>query len=67
MKSPLPLTCLVLLSACGLVDTATTAAVGAKNKAVEVEQARETQQRVVGDIDKANQQARERLDAAESR
>jgi hypothetical protein len=67
MKSLLPLTCLVLLSACGFVDTTTTAAVGAKSKAVEVEQARETQQRVVSDIDKANQQARERLDAAESR
>jgi hypothetical protein len=67
MKSLLPLTCLALLSACGLVDTTTTAAVGAKSKAVEVEQARETQQRVVSDIEKANQQARERLDAAESR
>jgi hypothetical protein len=67
MKSLSPLTCLVLLSACGLVDTATTAAVGGKSKAVEIEQARETQQRVVADIDKANQQARERLDAAESR
>jgi hypothetical protein len=67
MKSLLPLTCIVLLSACGLGDTATAAAVGAKSKAIEIEQARATQQRVVSDIDKANQLARERLDAAESK
>jgi hypothetical protein len=41
MKALLPLTCLVMLSACGLGETATTVAVGAKSKAAEVEQARE--------------------------
>jgi formate dehydrogenase assembly factor FdhD len=67
MKALLPLTGVVLLSACGLGDTATAAAVGAKSKAIEIEQAKATQQHVVSEIDKANQQARERLDAAESR
>jgi hypothetical protein len=67
MKALLPLTCLVMLSACGLGETATTAAVGGKSKAAELEQAREVQQKIVSDMDKAQQQARERMEAAESR
>jgi hypothetical protein len=55
------------LSACGLGDTATSAAIGAKAKAREIEQAKELQQKVVGEIEKANQQNEERLRDAESR
>jgi hypothetical protein len=57
----------VALAACGLGDTATTAAVGAKTRAQELEQARAAQQRVIGDIDKATQQAEQRLRDAEAR
>lgn len=57
----------VVLAACGLGDTATSAAVGAKTKAQELEQAHTTQQRVIGDLDKANQQAEQRLREAEAK
>jgi hypothetical protein len=55
------------LCACGLGETAGTAAAGAKSKAQEAEQAQAMKQHVVEEIDKANQQARERLNEAESR
>lgn len=55
------------LSACGLGETASSAAVGAKSKAQEIERAKEIQQQVVGDIDKANQQAEQRLRDAETK
>jgi len=56
-----------LLAACGLVDTTTTAAVGAKSKAAELEQAKATQQKVLSDIEKAQQQSEQRLKEAESK
>jgi hypothetical protein len=61
------MTLIVALSGCGLGETATAAAVGAKTKAQEVEQAQAMKQEVVEEIDKANQLARERLNEAESR
>jgi hypothetical protein len=57
----------IVLAACGLGETATSAAIGAKSKAQEIEQAKETQRQVVADIDKANQQAEQRLRDAEAR
>jgi hypothetical protein len=67
MRTLALLVAITTLCACGLGETATTAAVGAKSKAQEVEQAQAMKQQVVNDIEKANQQARERLNEAESR
>jgi hypothetical protein len=61
MKAVALLSSLCLLTACGLGETATSAAVGAKTKAAELERAKEVQQKIVGNIDKANQQAAQRL------
>jgi ABC-type phosphate transport system auxiliary subunit len=55
------------LAGCGLADTATSAAVAAKTKAAELERAKETQQKVVGDLERAQQQADQRLREAESK
>jgi len=52
---------LTILTACGVADTATTAAVGAKTKAQEIEQAKATEQKVVNDLQQAQQQADQRL------
>jgi hypothetical protein len=67
MKYLVPLFAIAMLAACGLGETAATAAVAGKNKANEVEQAQGLEQRIAGEIEKANQQRRERLDASESR
>lgn len=67
MRALALLTAVITLSACGLGETAVTAAAGGKSKAQEVEQAQVMKQQVVEEIDKANQQARERLNEAESR
>jgi len=58
---------LPLLAACGLGETATSAAtVGAAKKA-ELEQAQAAQEKVLKDMAQANQQAEDRLKAAEGR
>jgi molybdenum cofactor biosynthesis enzyme MoaA len=61
------LLCAATLSACGLGDTATSAAAAAKTKAREIEQAREVQRQVVDDLQKANEQAAQRMKEAEAR
>lgn len=67
MRALTLLVAITALCACGLGDTAVTAAAGGKSKAQEIEQAQAMKQQVVEEIDKANQQARERLNEAESR
>ncbi len=67
MRTTIPLLCAATLSACGLGDTATSAAVAAKTKAREIEQAREAQRQVVDDLQKANEQAAQRMKEAESK
>lgn len=66
MKTLALIMSVAMLSACGVSETAATAAIGGKSKAEEIEHAKVIEQRMLDDIDKANQQARERLDAAES-
>jgi hypothetical protein len=56
---------LTLLGGCGFADTATSAAVGAKTKAKEVEQAKQVEQKVVTDVQQAQQQADQRLREAD--
>jgi len=56
---------LAIVTACGVADTATTAAVGAKTNAQEVEQAKAVEQKVVNDIQQAQQQADQRLKEAD--
>jgi hypothetical protein len=58
---------LILLAGCGVADTATTAAVGGKSKAQEVEQAKEIEQKMVNDLHQAQQQADQRLREAEAK
>jgi outer membrane lipoprotein-sorting protein len=68
MKSlPTLIVAVSLLAACGLADTTTAAAVAAKSKAAELEQAKATQQKVLSDIEKAQQQSEQRLKEAESK
>lgn len=55
----------VALTGCGASETATTAAVVATGKAREVEQAQATKERVEQQVLQAEQQAAERLKAAE--
>lgn len=52
------------LAACGLADTATTAAVAGKTKVEELQQAKETQEKVQAQLEQAAQQAEERINAA---
>lgn len=52
------------LAACGLADTATTAAVAGKTKVEELQQAKETQEKVQVQLEQAAQQAQERINAA---
>lgn len=56
----------LLLAACGVSETAATAATVAKLKAQEVQQASQTQAQVQQALGDAEQQARERLDSAEA-
>jgi len=65
MNRLVPLSVVALLGACNLTETATTAAVGAKGKAQEVEQAKATQQRAVAEIETATRQADQRLKDAD--
>jgi hypothetical protein len=58
---------LAVLAGCGLGETATVAAVGAKTKAQEVEQAQAIEQKVIGDVETANRQAEQRLRDAEAK
>lgn len=58
---------LAILGGCGLTDTATSTAVGAKAKAKEVEQAKEIEQKVLNDLHQAQQQADQRLREADSK
>lgn len=51
------------LTACGLADTATTAAVGAKTKADEMQQAKVLQEKVRSQLEQENQQVQERANA----
>jgi len=44
---------LLSLTACGLADTATTAAAGGAAKAQEVQQAKETQEKLQGQLEQA--------------
>jgi hypothetical protein len=67
MRPTIPLLCAATLSACGLGDTPTSAAAAAKTKAREIERAKEVQQQVVDDLQRANEQAAQRLKEAESR
>jgi hypothetical protein len=67
MRSTIIFCTATALSACGLGDTATTAALNAKNQARQIEQARETQRQAVADIEKANEQATQRNREAEAR
>lgn len=67
MRVPAILGALALLAGCGVADTATTAAVAGKSKAQEVEQAKEVEQKVVNDLQQAQQQADQRLREAEAR
>jgi hypothetical protein len=55
------------LAGCGLADTTTAAAIAAKSKAAEVEHAKELQQKILDDIEKAQQQADQRLREADSK
>jgi hypothetical protein len=57
---------LALLAGCGVSETATSAAVAAKTKAQEVEQAKQTEQKVVADIQKAQDLEAQRLREAEA-
>jgi hypothetical protein len=66
MRTLTLLVAITTLCACGLGETATTAAVGAKTKAQEIEQAQAMKQQVVSDIEKANQQSERRLKDAEA-
>ena len=52
------------LAACGLADTATTAAVAGKTKVEELQRAKETQEKVQAQLERAAQQAEERINAA---
>jgi len=61
MKTVAILGTLTLLAACGFADTATTAAVGARTKAQEVERAKAIEQKVATDIQQAQQQGDQRL------
>jgi hypothetical protein len=65
MRSLAVLGALTLLAGCGLADTATSAAVGAKTKAKEVEQAKQVEQQVVSDLQQSQQQADQRLREAD--
>ncbi len=67
MRTAILLLCAATLSACGLGDTATSAAVAAKAKAREIERAREVERQVVNDLQKANEQAAQRMKEAESK
>lgn len=69
MKWTICVSCLLagVLSACGVSETAVTAAAAGKGKAEEIRQARETVKQVQTQLDAANQQAeaqRKALDAA---
>jgi hypothetical protein len=55
----------LLLGACGVTETAVTAAAVAKGKAEEVKQGQQTLQKVQQDLDAANQQAEAQRKAAE--
>jgi uncharacterized lipoprotein YmbA len=66
MKAILVLGALFALAGCGVSETATSAAVAAKTKAQEVEQAKQIEQKVVGDIQKSQQLEEQRLRDADS-
>jgi hypothetical protein len=65
VRTGLVLCTLAVLTACGVADTATSAAVGAKTKAREVEQAKATEQKAINDVQQAQQQADQRLREAD--
>jgi hypothetical protein len=65
MKVLLPVLLSIALSACGL-ETASTAATAAALKKQELEQGKKTMEQVQKGLDQANQQARERNEAAEN-
>jgi uncharacterized cupredoxin-like copper-binding protein len=65
MKVLLPVLLSIALSACG-VETASTAATAAALKKQELEQGKKTMEQVQKGLDQANQQARERNEAAEN-
>lgn len=66
MKKSICVSCLLLvLSACGVSETAVTAAAVGKGKAEEIKQGQQTMQKVQQDIDAASQQAEAQRKAAE--
>lgn len=67
MRSTIIFCAAAALSACGLGDTATSAALNAKNQARQIEQASEIQRQAVADIEKANEQAAQRNRDAEAK
>ncbi|MBU1237778.1 MAG: hypothetical protein KJ634_07570 [Gammaproteobacteria bacterium] len=67
MKTALIAISLACIGGCGLGDTAVTAAVAGKSKAQEVEQAQAAQQKVISEVQQAQQQADQRLRDAEGR
>ncbi len=67
MRKSICVSCLLLaLSACGVSETAVTAAAVAQGKAEEVKQGQQTMQKMQQDIDAASQQAEAQRQAAES-
>lgn len=67
MKPVLFAITLACIGGCGLGDTAVTAAVAGKGKAQQAEQAQAAQQKVISDIQQAQQGADQRLRDAEGR
>jgi len=56
----------MLLGACGVTETAVTAAAVASSKAKELQEAQKTQARIQEQLDLANKQQQQRLQEAES-
>ena len=67
MKTAIGLLLTAFLAACGLTETATTAAVSAKSQADQVEQAKAVEQKMLSDIQQAQQQADQRLRDADAK
>lgn len=65
MERSLLLASLLMLAACGLTDTATTAAAGGAAKARESQQLKDMPGKVQEQVVEADRKARERLEAAE--
>jgi hypothetical protein len=60
------LSCMTVLSACGLAETAAVGATGAGSAAEQAKQAQQATEKVRDDVAAAQQVAQEKLDAAEA-